>query len=648
MPRGKMMAPPPPLMAKPKTTNPTPSSSLVFIFDELMRNSQVLTQSCEDKFLTFLQNEEESIKQMKQLHKENERLNNELHNSINEAQRLEQKLQLARNLLAEENSRARKAEHEKQVLSDKFDMVRDLLTAEHGQTLNNETRQKLQRLEASVSSLREARNIVMSPGGALELSVVNEVNSTGSILDVSQLSVDQTCDPTLDESRTRSGRSFKRKSSDHMSKRRSKKSSRGSAGLILETSAINQERSAMTTAAMARRSLEKIAARRSLRKSQQKYNERNIDEFVPSAPPCEKDNADRCWQEAHLDSPHQNGEMMTPKVATVQRSHSNAGINSRRHMFDQKKVYNFETCGPCGNKLKWGRTAFKCRDCKAIAHPECKEQVPLPCISVGSATKTPSGKGHVLALADFTPQHTPMVPALLVHCVNEIEKRGLTEVGLYRVPGSEKDVRELKDRFLRGKGCPNLSKVDDIHILCGCIKDFLKSLKEPLIPHSQWSDLVQASSKSDPSDAEMSLVEVISKLPPPNHDTLAFMIMHFKRVSEVVENKMTITNLAKILSPTVIGYSSINLEPATMFLELPQMTAAMEKLLQIESDYWQRYLDVDDNLYNIRNTPASPLTPDIFKPRGSGLTPRNRGYPNYPTHHTTSSSKPMFADPMLV
>ena len=56
--------------------------------------------------------------------------------------------------------------------------------------------------------------------GGLELSVVNEIDSTGSILDASDLSFDATCDPTLDESRTRSGRQYKRKSSLGVNKSR--------------------------------------------------------------------------------------------------------------------------------------------------------------------------------------------------------------------------------------------------------------------------------------------------------------------------------------------------------------------------------------------------------------------------------------------
>ena len=38
-------------------------------------------------------------------------------------------------------------------------------------------------------------------------------------------------------------------------------------------------------------------------------------------------------------------------------------------------------------------------------------------------------------LASFCPRSIPRVPAIVVHCVNEIERRGLCTVGLYRVPG---------------------------------------------------------------------------------------------------------------------------------------------------------------------------------------------------------------------
>lgn len=57
----------------------------------------------------------------------------------------------------------------------------------------------------------------------------------------------------------------------------------------------------------------------------------------------------------------------------------------------------------------------------------------------------------------------------------------LLQTGLYRVSGSDRVVKELKEKFLRGKTVPLLSRVEDIHVITGLLKDFLRNLKEPLL-----------------------------------------------------------------------------------------------------------------------------------------------------------------------
>lgn len=66
-----------------------------------------------------------------------------------------------------------------------------------------------------------------------------------------------------------------------------------------------------------------------------------------------------------------------------------------------------------------------------------------------------------------------MVPSIVVHCINEVELRGMNEQGLYRVNGAAADAKCLKDKFLKGKGAPNLSNVD-IATICSTLKDFLR------------------------------------------------------------------------------------------------------------------------------------------------------------------------------
>jgi Rac GTPase-activating protein 1 len=357
-----------------------------------------------------------------------------------------------------------------------------------------------------------------------------------------------------------------------------------------------------------------------------------------------------CWQAAHASSPQSVNRMsdVYPITPSVQRSHSNAGINARRHVFEQKKIYNFVACGPCGIKARWGKILYKCRDCRATAHPDCKDRVPLPCIGLGSVRSTP-GKTVQHVLADFTPVHSPMVPGLIVHCINEIEKRGMTEVGLYRVPGSEREVKELKERFLKGKGCPILARID-VHVLCGCVKDFLRSLREPIIPHSMWLEFVQATGNPDQTDGDAATYQAISKLPPPNRDTLAYIILHLQRVAERKENLMNVSNLAKILGPTIIGYSSPNPLPASLVSELGNMTVAMERLLELEMDYWNKYIDVEEgeNLFP-RNNILSPYTPELLEPivRDTGLTPTTTPLSSRGKFGNGSETKQYFHTPML-
>jgi len=53
-------------------------------------------------------------------------------------------------------------------------------------------------------------------------------------------------------------------------------------------------------------------------------------------------------------------------------------------------------------------------------------------------------------------------------------------------------VKELRERFLQGK-TPPLRKVHDVHVLCGLLKDFLRRLREPLVPFSLHRTFMQAS-----------------------------------------------------------------------------------------------------------------------------------------------------------
>lgn len=113
-------------------------------------------------------------------------------------------------------------------------------------------------------------------------------------------------------------------------------------------------------------------------------------------------------------------------------------INSRFHRFGpQNAIISFirQSCSYC---TKRSRTILKCEYCGVLAHPECCDKIPLPCIPLS----TPK-KGVVNGISDYAPAISPMIPAIIVHCINEVEQRGLNEIGIYRYLAAYINVKKL-------------------------------------------------------------------------------------------------------------------------------------------------------------------------------------------------------------
>ncbi|XP_031659816.1 rac GTPase-activating protein 1 isoform X1 [Oncorhynchus kisutch] len=267
----------------------------------------------------------------------------------------------------------------------------------------------------------------------------------------------------------------------------------------------------------------------------------------------------------------------------------NGGV--RLHEFVSKTVIKPESCVPCGKRIKFGKISLKCRDCRVVTHPECRERCPLPCIPSLSGTPVKIGQG---TLTDYVSHvQSPMIPSLVVHCVNEIEQRGLHETGLYRLSGSDRTVKELKEKFLRGKTVPLLSKVDDIHCVTGLLKDFLRNLKEPLLTFRLNHTFMEAAELADEDNSIALMYQTISDLPQANRDTLAFLAIHLQRVAQSLDTKMDITNLARVFGPTIVGHAVPDPEPVTILQDTKRQPKVIERLLGLPVEYWSQFMMVD-------------------------------------------------------
>ncbi|XP_043931333.1 rac GTPase-activating protein 1-like [Protopterus annectens] len=316
------------------------------------------------------------------------------------------------------------------------------------------------------------------------------------------------------------------------------------------------------------------------------------------------------WNDESENSIHDKTEQATeqPNSAVSQKEGSSS------HKFMTKTTIHPETCMPCGKKIRFGKLSIKCRDCRLVAHPECRDRCPRICLP-NCIYGPVNGEG---VLADFAPTTAPMIPSLIVHCVKEVEERGLSETGIYRISGCERTIKDLKQKFLRGKGVPLLSKVSDIHVVCGLLKDFLRNLKEPLVTFRLHSAFMKAVEITDDDNSIAAIYQAVGELPKANRDTMAFLMLHLQKVMGSPVCKMDKTNLARVFGPTLIGHAVPEPSPLAIMQDTAHQSKVVARLLSIPAEYWKPFILSD----NLKTAPAVSLPTKI--PSSSSLTEKIR------------------------
>ena len=151
------------------------------------------------------------------------------------------------------------------------------------------------------------------------------------------------------------------------------------------------------------------------------------------------------------------------------------------------------------------------------------------------------------------------VPLIVRKCVEEIEKRGLLAVGLYRISGNARRKRQLKAQFDEDSTAVDLSEdsYPDINVIAGILKDYLRELPEPLITESLSKLLINAAKEQvqdqDLASQKRVLSKLLVQLPQNNRETLVYLLNHFLRViAEKETNKMDARNLSVCFGPVLL------------------------------------------------------------------------------------------------
>ncbi|XP_074467956.1 active breakpoint cluster region-related protein isoform X2 [Sebastes fasciatus] len=153
-----------------------------------------------------------------------------------------------------------------------------------------------------------------------------------------------------------------------------------------------------------------------------------------------------------------------------------------------------------------------------------------------------------------TKRERSKVPYIVRQCIEEVEKRGIDEVGIYRISGVATDIQALKTVFdTNTKDILVMLSDMDINAIAGTLKLYFRELPEPLLTDRLYPAFMEGIALSDPAAKENCMMHLLRSLPDPNLMTFLTLLEHLKRVAEKEPiNKMSLHNLATVFGPTLL------------------------------------------------------------------------------------------------
>ncbi|XP_030919496.1 rho GTPase-activating protein 27 [Geospiza fortis] len=170
------------------------------------------------------------------------------------------------------------------------------------------------------------------------------------------------------------------------------------------------------------------------------------------------------------------------------------------------------------------------------------------------------------------------VPRFILHCICTVERRGLDIDGLYRVSGNLATIQKLRYKVEHDEQLDlDDGHWEDIHVVTGALKLFLRELPEPLVPFSHFDKFIAAIKIQDLSLRGHCIRELVLSLPPAHHDTMKVLFRHLCRVVEhKEENRMSVQSIAIVFGPTLLRPAS---EESNMAMHMVFQNQVVEHIL---------------------------------------------------------------------
>uniref|UniRef100_A0A8C3YAZ3 SLIT-ROBO Rho GTPase-activating protein 1 n=1 Tax=Catharus ustulatus TaxID=91951 RepID=A0A8C3YAZ3_CATUS len=146
------------------------------------------------------------------------------------------------------------------------------------------------------------------------------------------------------------------------------------------------------------------------------------------------------------------------------------------------------------------------------------------------------------------------IPLVVESCIRYINLYGLQQQGIFRVPGSQVEVNDIKNSFERGEDpLADDQNERDINSVAGVLKLYFRGLENPLFPKERFQDLISTIKTENPAERVHQIQQIIVTLPRAVIVVMRYLFAFLNHLSQYSdENMMDPYNLAICFGPTLM------------------------------------------------------------------------------------------------
>uniref|UniRef100_A0A7N8Y865 SLIT-ROBO Rho GTPase-activating protein 3-like n=1 Tax=Mastacembelus armatus TaxID=205130 RepID=A0A7N8Y865_9TELE len=146
------------------------------------------------------------------------------------------------------------------------------------------------------------------------------------------------------------------------------------------------------------------------------------------------------------------------------------------------------------------------------------------------------------------------IPVVVESCIRYINLYGLQQQGIFRVPGSQVEVNDIKNAFERGEDPLVDDQTDhDINSVAGVLKLYFRGLENALFPKERFLDLISTTKLDSGAERAHHLQQIIVTLQRPVIIVMRYLFAFLNHLSQYSdENMMDPYNLAICFGPTLM------------------------------------------------------------------------------------------------